>query len=421
MRKTLSLICFLMAFILAVPHSAAARKRTRGSEENPIITIKTDAYNVIGPTNSFGIMLGSTETDYFDIDTGFGLQEMEVEPWQIVDGTITGTYKSLQVNEDGMIRIYGDASKIDMIQLQGGNVTEIDMTPCVNLEVLDLSHNSLKALDLTPFTNLYAVYLSDNTFTEETPLKVGAPKNKLAILEIDIVDHLDQSFNLSDYPAMQAFDAYHNTDLWNLDPTGCPELLTMSIELTNVSTLDVSKNPKLISLNISETRITDIDLSNNPNLMTLMAEHASGWINTSSHLNGVDLSKLPELSILYLGGNGLNSIDLSHNPKLSTLSLRRNNLTSLDLSGNPALYSVNIMKNDMDFSTLPAPQETWGEYFYSQNEIKLSKSMDFTGPLDLSAKVLRPDTETFVTVFKKSVDGNDEILDPALYSYSDGI
>ncbi len=421
MRKSISLICFLLTVLINASSLEASRKQTRGSEEKPIITIKTDAYNEVGPTNSFGIVLGSTETDYFDIDAGFGLQEMEVEPWRVEDGAITGSYKTIQVSEKGLIQIYGDPEKIDMIQLQGGYVTEIDMDQCKNLEVLDLSHNTLKALDLTPFTNLYAIYLSDNPFTKETPLKIGGQKNRLAILEIDIVDHLDQSFNLSDYPAMQAFDAYHNLDLWNIDPSGCPELLTMSLELTNVSTLDVSKNPKLISLNISETRITDIDLSNNPNISTLMAEHASGFVNTSYHLNSIDLSKLPNLAILYLGGNGLSNVDLSKNPKLTNINLKRNNLTSIDFSGNPELYSININNNYMDFTTLPAPQETWGEYFYQQNALPVSKAMDVNSALDLSSRVLRPNTETYAAVWKKEINGNDTILDPSLYSYANGI
>ncbi|MDE6018198.1 MAG: hypothetical protein K2G85_05230 [Muribaculaceae bacterium] len=421
MRKILSLMCILLALSLFAPGSEAARKRTRSSDEKPIITIKSDAYKEVGPSNSFGIVLGSTETDYFDIDAGFGLQEMEVEPWTIENGAITGTYKTIQVSEEGLIRIYGDPKKIDMIQSQGGYITEIEMEECSNLEVLDLSHNSLKALDLTPFTNLYAIYLSENPFTKETPLKVGAPKNRLAILEIDIVDHLDQSFNLSDYPAMQAFDAYHNFDLWNIDPTGCPELLTMSLELTNVSSVDVSKNPKLISLNISETRITDIDLSNNPNISTLMAEHISGFINNSYHLNSIDLSNLSNLAILYLGGNKLTNIDLSKNPNLTNINLKRNNLTSLDLSQNRMLYSVNIMLNDMDFTTLPVPEETWGEYYYLQNEITVPKSMDVKTELNLSSKVLRQGSETVGVVWKKEIDGNDTMLDNSLYSYSDGI
>ena len=219
---------------------------------------------------------------------------------------------------------------------------------------------------------------------------------------------------------MQAFDAYHNTDLYNVDPTGCPELLTMSLELTNVSSLDVTKNPKLVSLNISETRISAIDLSNNPLLGTLMAEHASGSFNTEHYLRSIDLSKLPNLTVLYLGGNRLNSLDLTHNPALTNINLRYNNLTSLDLSKNKNLYSVMLNYNDMDFATLPAPQDTWGEYFYQQNEIPVSKSIGVGQTLDLSNRVLREGTITEGYVFVKDIAGNDSLLDPEYYSYSDG-
>ncbi|MDE7414133.1 MAG: hypothetical protein K2N05_10175 [Muribaculaceae bacterium] len=419
MKNIFSILTLLVAF-LSFPVTAEGANRTRSAEEEPIITIKSDAYNVAGIDNAFGIMLGATETAYFDIDCGFGMQEIEVEPWTIKDGSISGTYKSITVSQEGLIRVYGDPSKIDMIQLQGGYVTEIEMEQCKNLEVLDLSHNTLKKLDLTPFTNLYAIYLSDNPFTKETPLKVGAPKNNLAILEIDIIDHLDQSFNLSDYPAIQAFDAYHNTDLWNIDPTGCPELLTMSLELTNVSTLDVSKNPKLLSLNISESRIENINLTYNTEITTLMAENRSGFINQGYHLKDIDLSTLPNLAILYLGGNKLKNLDLSHNPKLTNISLSDNLLTSLDLSNNPNLYSVTIMKNNMDFATLPAPQPTWGEYFYLQNEIPVSKSISTKSVLDLSDRVLRPGTTTTASLWMKAIDGNDIEADPSLYKYDNG-
>lgn len=418
MKKTIKILAMLLAVLFTVPQTWGARKRS--ADEKPIITFRSNAYKEVGAENSFGLVLGATETDYYDVDYGFGLQEMEVEPWRLENGEIKGTYMSVRVNEEGLIRVYGDASKIDFIRLEGGYITEVDMEQCVNLEVLDLGHNSLQKLDLTPFTNLYAIYLSDNPFTAETPLKVGAPKNRLAILEIDIVEHLDQSFNLSDYPAMQAFDAYHNLDLYNVDPTGCPELLTMSLELTNVSSLDVSKNPKLLSLNISETRIAEIDLSNNPLLTTLMAEHASGFINTGYYLKSVDLSKLPALQVLYLGGNRLASLDLSKNPALTNINLRKNNLTSLDLSKNKNLYSVMLNFNNMDFATLPAPQDTWGEYFYQQNEIPVSKSIGVGQTLDLSSRVLREGTSTEGYVFVKDLTGNDTLLDPEYYTYADG-
>lgn len=421
MKKSFSILSMAAALLITAPQTFGARQRS--AEETPIITIRSNAYQEVGPENAFGFQLGTTEADYYDIDCGFGLEELETKPWSIdpETGSIVATYKSIRVSEDGLIRVYGDPEKVDYICVQGGYVTEIDMEKCKNLEVLDLSHNSLQKLDLTPFTNLYAIYLTDNPFTRETPLKIGAPKNRLAILEIDIIDHLDQSFNLSDYPSMQAFDAYHNMDLYNVDPTGCPNLLTLCLEMTNVSSLDVTQNPQLRSLNIAETRVSSIDLSNNPLLGTLMADHASGNFNVGHYLREIDLSKLPNLTILYLGGNRLENVDLTHNTKLTNLNLRENRLTSLDLSKNTALYSVTITANDMDFATLPAPQDTWGEYFYLQNAIRVSKSIAAGSSLDLSSRVLRPGTQTEAAVWKKAIDGNDEMIDPSLYSYENGI
>ena len=140
MKKTLLLTAFLIALIWGSPQTWGAGTRT--DDEQPIITIKSDAYKVAGADNSFGIMLGATENDIFNIDTGFGRQKMEVGAWSVENGTIVGTYKSLNISQVGEIKIYGDPAKIDMLQIQGGYVTEIDMPDCRNIEVLDLSHNT---------------------------------------------------------------------------------------------------------------------------------------------------------------------------------------------------------------------------------------------------------------------------------------
>ena len=48
--------------------------------DKPIITLKTNIYDTYGASNSFHIVLGSTETDYFDVDCGFGMVEAEISP-----------------------------------------------------------------------------------------------------------------------------------------------------------------------------------------------------------------------------------------------------------------------------------------------------------------------------------------------------
>lgn len=404
--------------LLAFP--AAAQD---ADDEQPIITLHSDAYAEIGETNRFSFLIGSTEPTYIDIDLGAGKNEVAIDVVSIdpETGDYLGTWIPARVNADGTIKIYGDASKIDVIVMDGAYITDIDMTACSNLEILSLEHNALRSLDLTPFTKLMAIYLTDNPFTAETPLKIGVPKPDLQILEIDIIDHLDQSFNISDYPAMVSFDAYHNLDLHKLDPSGCPNLRALSLEMTDIESVDVSNNLNLTNLNIAETRITDIDLSKNTQLRYFIASHSSGTINTGVKLNSIDLSHNPYLMFLSLTGNDLTSIDLSKNTYLQTLLLNRNKLTSIDLSNNPNLYSVNLMLNDMDFATLPLQESTWSEYYYLQNAMPVSRELAVGAPLDMSARVLRNGTETTARVMRKPFTGDAVELDASLYTYADGV
>lgn len=401
----------------------AAFAAVAGAAESPAIVIHSDAYRTVGASNSSSILLGSLATGTYTVTDARGTRDIDVIPASINSetGDWEGTWESISVPSSGLVTISGDAANLDVIVADGCGIETIDFPGCKNLEILSLEHNSLKKLDLTPFTGLRAIYLSDNSFTEATPLVVGAPKPGLQILELDIIDHLDQSFNLSDYPALITFDGYHNRDLYRVDPSGCPDLAVLSLELTNVSELDVSANLNLLRLNIAETRITSIDLSHNAKLEHFLGSHDSGTINNTYRLSSIDLSHNPALTILSLNGNGLESIDLSNNVKLTNLSLQRNLLTRLDLSANTDLASVWIMDNDMDFATLPEPKASYSEYFYRQNALRVPRSIGAGAELDLSSRVLREGTTTVASVMRQVYDGEDEALPASDYVYANGV
>lgn len=388
----------------------------------PAITFQSSAYTEIGPSNLSSFLLGSIKEAEYTVVDASGERTISVVPatFNASSGDFDGTWTQIKVPESGVVKVYGDPANIDVIVAEGLYITSVDMPAVTNLDILQLQHNALQKLDLTPYTKLRAIYLSDNPFTAETPLKIGAPKPDLQILEIDIVDHLDQSFNLSDYPALVVFDGYHNMDLRNVDPTGCPNLQSLSVELTPCASLDVSKNPLLQSLNISESRITSIDISKNPKLMSFYASHESGSVNTGYRLKSVDVSKNPELVRLNVSGNYLGTLNLSANTKLQSLITKRNGLKALDVSKNLDLISVNVMDNDMDFATLPYPDVNWVEYFYRQNALPVARSIKEGSTIDLAARVLRPNTQTIARVWKMNYGGEDEVLDESLYSYTDG-
>lgn len=416
-KSILAAVTLILGLAAYVPECKA-----QSSDETPIITFKTNIYDQYGAENAFHIVLGATQQDYFDIDCGFGTAEYEVSQAYFDPETqaVNGTVIACRVSSEGLVRIYGDPTKIDYIDAEGCYIDWIDMDKCTNLEILDLSHNELKRLDLSPFTKLSALYLTGNPFTAETPLKVGGNKPNLAILELDIIEHLDQSFNLSDYPSLISFDAYHNTDLYNIDPSGCPNLTVMSLELTNVAKLDVSKNVNLVRLNISDTRIRDIDISKNTALTNLLAQHTSGTINTDVRLKSIDVTKNPNLTLLNLVGNEIADIDLSKNPELINLNLRRNKLSKIDLSNNSKLYAVDLAYNDLDFVTLPLPQDGWGEYYYQRQPMSCDKSYAVGQPIDFSKRVLRDGYDTYVRVMIDTPDAEPAELDNSYYTYADG-
>ncbi|MCH5221486.1 MAG: hypothetical protein J1F05_04045 [Muribaculaceae bacterium] len=403
--------------VSTIPTVAAA------AAEEPIISFHTSIYDTYGSTNTFTIVVGGISEGYIDVDCGYGPVEYELEKstFDAVNGAVSGTYITCAVSGAGDVKIYGDASLIDYVNASGCYIRNIDISRLSNLAILNLEHNELEGLDLTPFSKLQFAYLADNPYTEKTPLVIGKNKPELVLLQIGMTDYIDPTFNLSDYPAMTSFDAYAAGSLTTIDPTGCPELVQLSIDVTPVSTLDVTKNPKLQILNISDTKITDIDLSHNPLLSQLYADH-SGSTYGEYKLKSLDVSKNPELFYLFAGYNDLTSIDLSKNPKLFDLSLPYNKLTELDLSKNTNLYNVNIRRNNLSFATMPENPGTWGNFLYDQREIAMARSYKVGEELDFSNTMLREGTETVATLYYRDDSGLDEPqpVSASAYSFESG-
>lgn len=410
------------AFMLATLAVCLAPK-AYAQDEAPIVTISTSAYATIGASNMCTILIGGTEEDYIDVDCGFGPVEykLEVASFNTESATWEGTYLSCNVSSAGTIKIYGDPAKIDIINASGCYIRKIDFPQLLNLEILDLSHNELTALDLSDFSSLKALYLNDNPFGS-SPLKIGGNKPSLMILDIGQIDHLDSSFNLSDYPAMATFDAWSCKDLTYLDPSGCPKIQKISIDSTPVQSLNVSNNPNLAILNISETGIEEIDLSNNPNLIQFYADHQSGSVNAGKKLKSLDIANNTYLQYLFASGNDFTSVDLSNNIYLTDVYLNNNLLTSINLDNNTYLQNLMLRNNYFDFATLPLPNEQWLNYDYMQRNMPLAKSQKVGTVIDLSSKVLRDGCVTTMAMYKvdeANPNGN-VALGEEYYTYEDG-
>lgn len=420
MNKTISKCLIALFAFLLLPTVAMA---DYDGEGELLFTIYSNLYEEDAEVNIFSMQLGSTSKDgaWVDIDTGYGAEEFEMGYASVNDSTIESTLYTGKVSPEGIVRVYGDPKSIDYINASGCGVTRIEFNNVPNLTFLNLEHNSLQTLNVDNLQGLQALYLADNPFTKATPLMIGSLP-LLTILEVGQIDYISPDFTLTNFPNLMAFDAYYTRSLKTCDPSQCPNLVRLSLDMTSVETVDVSKNEKLTVLNVSDSRISKLDLSNNASLTQLYANHASGNINTDVKLEDLDLSHNPNLYILFAAGNNFKELDISKNPYMHTLSVPNNAFTSLDFTNNKNLYSVNVSKNNMDFVTLPEPKNTWFEYYYYQNDMQLNKSYKVGDVIDLSSRVIREGTTTACRLFyaEKSAPTDYIPLDEEYYSYEDG-
>ncbi len=425
MKKLFAFTMGLLAAMASVGNLSAARHAD--ADLQPILSFKTNIYAEQGASNSLSIVLGTTDSTYLYVDCGSGQMEVEVGParYDSTSTAVKGTLVECTVTQEGVVTVYGtaaDALLVDYLNADGCYITEIDLSKLTNLDILSLSHNVLTDIDLSHNNQLEILYISDNTFSKATPLTFGT-KPKLRIVEIQNVEYLDPDFDMTQYPKLLSFDAYHCPTLTQIDPTACTNLLQLTLEMTNVKTLDVSKDTNLVILNISETGITELDLSHNPHLQQLYCEHVSGTYNVGAKLNKLDVTKCPEIYRLICNGNNLTELDVTNLGYLISLSCMNNNITSLDLSHCKQLSQVKIDGNRMDFATLPMVESTWEEYTYAQQKFPTERSYKEGTVLDFSKRVLRDGTTTDAALYcyKDTTPDTWVKLDSTYFEYKDGI
>ncbi|WP_449021142.1 DUF6383 domain-containing protein [Prevotella jejuni] len=419
---------FLPSFLLLVMAMFWSSLAAHAQDDQQIIKFHT---NIPAKAKSSGItaqvsfVLGAKDNaTTVSIDCGSGDEEFDVNK-TIVENengeqTMKGSLYTGTVSDDGWVTIKGNPANIYYFNASGNEIDQIEFNDDLKLQVLNLEHNSLKSLNIDKLQSLSVIYLQDNPFTAETPLMIGRMPN-LMVLEVPQIGHISPNFTLKNFPKLRSFDAYHTLSLKVADPTECPLLQRLSLDMTSVESVDLSKNPELQILNVGDSRVKTLDLSHNPKITQLYISHSSGAVNTDVKFETIDVSHCPKLYYFYCGGNNLKELDLRHNPELFTLSCDRNLLRSLDVSQNVNLYSVNVRYNYMDFATLPEPGN-WFEYYHEQNPMELNDTYKVGDVIDLSKRVLRPKTTTQARLYRvpKADPTKPVELDDSYYSYEAG-
>lgn len=222
------------------------------------------------------------------------------------------------------------APRLRELNLMQLDLTEIDVTPFVNLESLDLSCNQFKSIDCEGLSKL-KMFSCSNTSTLT-------------------------SINLHGCVALEELIASMCPKLTSLDLSGNPAITALYVhEDESLGNFDFSaQKQSLVYLNVGNTGRTELDLSGCGSLMEL--EFPSNPLAKSPNL-----SDCTELTWLRAEGCGLKTFDVSKLTKLSELYCYDNALEQLDISNNDQLIRLICHNNAM-------------------SEIKVWQSFDLNNP-----------------------------------------
>lgn len=430
-NRLLSTLLMLLVALWTVPHySNAMNVQAPDGEDECVLDLKT-----AGSAISFYVGTSDAESGSIKVDFGGGT----VKDYEI------GKKDTIQIEgnaSEGSVKVYGSRTLIRFLYCPTVSITNLNVSNCENLEVLNCMGNGLSVLDLTKNSKLYYLDCGHNVLTEldvtHNPALyyIDCQDNQLKTLDITKNEGLIWLFaqtnfelgniDFSNNKELRDIVVYGASNMTKIDVSNIPYLLHLSVDQTGLSTIDVSKNTALQVLNVGFTKITSIDISKNTKLKELyIDQHYSG----SYKFTDVDLSNNPELIYLFATGNKLTNLDISKNNKLQSIYLSSNYISNLDVSNCKDLKELIIRDNCFTFNTLPLPHNALGYYEYSrQKDIVVEREHSVSEPLDLSKDVYNPDFETKVEVYlhdsnslyggaKRLVAGEDYTYDKGVVTF----
>ena len=264
-----------------------------------------------------------------EIDTG--------EAAQITDITLNTAYST----DDKKVKDVTGLDRLvnlEMLSLQGGLYTEIDLTPFAklksanvkiskNLAIVKIAGNaSITELDVT------------NTGINELDLTGCVSLTTLTCGSLGLTSF---DFIVGGGESLQVINSTFNS-LSSLDMKRFPNLTNLDIQYNDgdIVSVDFSANQKLNSLAISNSSMpVDLDLSSCPELSYAKL--------TSCGITSLLLPQVSNLSTLEIGSNELSELNLKGASKLSRLLCNSNNLTSLDLSSCAMLTYLDVRNNSL--------------------------------------------------------------------------
>ena len=246
-----------------------------------------------------------------------GPQEIEVD-WgdgtrQKVSLTKTGGKVSGSVIGD-KFSIY--ANHLTSLKANGQNLSEVVLSNCGELEVLELGFNKLKGLSLEGLTSLKHLNVVNNRIAQ---LDVS-PAKKLQVLSVgknfyikdlalnNLVD-LEELYaatndisgiDLSKNTKLKVLDLSKNKGIGSIDLSSLAALENLSIGGTSIKSLDISKNQALVRLYASGNKeLTTLQYTSLSKLLSCYLSKCALGVETLNKL----IDNLPDVSDVFVYAN----------------------------------------------------------------------------------------------------------------------
>lgn len=211
-------------------------------------------------------------------------------------------------------------------------ISQLNISGCSSLSVLDYRFNRMTQLDLSEFKQL-KTFICDAESISSFDVGNCMELEKLICSGIQL-----NTLDLSNNKKLRYLDC-QDCKLTSLDLSSNTQLDTLFCGSNNLSAIDLSNNKNIKCLSVRSCNLESLDIKNCLGLEELSCE--------SNKLTSLDLSNNTALKNLWCGKNNLSNLDVSHNTALNVLNCYGNMLSSLDVRACPELQSLFCPDNSL--------------------------------------------------------------------------
>ena len=188
------------------------------------------------------------------------LSKQEIENCQMIMNFDDGQQQGIILSKDiTSLKGIEFLTNLKRLEIEGENLTELDLSHNEELERIQLYRTKLTSLDLSHNRKLTYLWL---TYCEMTQIDLSA-NTELNDLSISFVPI--NEINLNNNKKLQRLEI-SVTNIEKIDLSNAPDLQTLFLETDKLTSLDVSHNPLLVYARITCNKIKSLDVSSCPEL-----------------------------------------------------------------------------------------------------------------------------------------------------------